>query len=82
MTKKSDKTAKRKKLKLPKEFGGVKIPKDVRKEGNRLIAAATALITTQAAAAMLQAATRVRFEPGPGPERRNRDERNGCGVER
>lgn len=77
MAKKSDKTAKRKKLKLPKEIGGVKIPKDVRKEGNRLIEAATALLTTQAAAAMLKAATQVRFEPGP---RRDRDARNG--VER
>jgi hypothetical protein len=77
-----DGKAKRKKMKLPKEIGGIKLPKELRKEGNRLISAATALITTQAAAAMIDAASRIRFERGPRRPRSDWDAEEERGVER
>ncbi len=64
------KAKKQKKIKIPKEVGGVKIPKEVRKEGEKLIAAATALVRTGAAGAMLKAAmTNVNVNSWPKPPR-------------
>ena len=51
--------AKKVKLKMPKDIGGVKIPKELRREGDKLIDAIRFAITSQATAAAFNALTRL-----------------------
>ena len=55
---KGGKKAKVKKLKIPKQIGGIKIPKELRREGNSLIDALKGLIATEIAAGAITAITR------------------------
>lgn len=51
------------KLKVPKEIGGVKIPKELRREGDKLIDAIRFAITSQATAAAFTALARLNTKP-------------------
>jgi hypothetical protein len=55
---KTDKAGKTKKLKIPKKVGGIKIPKELRREGNSLIEALKGLIATEIAAGAITAIAR------------------------
>ena len=60
-TKKAPKGGKKpkiKKLKIPRKVGGIKIPKELRREGNSLIEALKGLIATEIAAGAIAALTR------------------------
>jgi hypothetical protein len=57
---------KKMKFKVPKDIGGVKIPKELRREGDKLIEAIRFAITSQATAAAFTALSRL-------TETRNRD---------
>ena len=56
--KKARKAAKPKKLKIPKKVGNIKIPKELRREGNGLIDALKGLLATEIAAAAITAVIR------------------------
>lgn len=68
-SKKAAKTAKAKgsarkmKFKVPKDIGGVKIPKELRREGDKLIDAIRFAITSQATAAAFTALSRLNTKP-------------------
>ena len=63
---KRGKDAKTAKLKVPKQVGGVKIPKALRREGDKLIDALKGLIATEIAAAAITALARSpRRKPPP-----------------
>lgn len=69
--KKESKTAKPKKGKLPKEIAGIKIPKELRKTGEALIATANSpagrsLLISGATAVMATMASRMRSAGQPG----------------
>ena len=51
------------KFKVPKDIGGVKIPKELRREGNKLIEAIRFAITSQATAAAFTALSRLNTNP-------------------
>ena len=55
---KTDKAGKTKKLKIPKKVGSIKIPKELRREGNGLIDALKGLLATEIAAAAITAIAR------------------------
>lgn len=55
---KGSKAAKVKKLKIPKKVGSIKIPKELRREGNGLIEALKGLLATEIAAAAITAIAR------------------------
>lgn len=57
-SKKSRKAGKGKKLKIPKKVGNIKIPKELRREGNGLIDALKGLLATEIAAAAITALAR------------------------
>jgi hypothetical protein len=58
------KTADKKmKFKVPKDIGGVKIPKELRREGDKLIDAIRFAITSQATAAAFTALSRLNTNP-------------------
>lgn len=57
-SKKARKGATTKKLKIPKRVGSIKIPKELRREGNGLIAALKGLLATEIAAAAITALAR------------------------
>ena len=52
---KAEKASKPKKLKIPKKVGSIKIPKELRREGNGLIDALKGLLATEIAAAAITA---------------------------
>lgn len=54
---------KKMKLKVPKDIGGVKIPKELRREGDKLIEAIRFAITSQATAAAFTALSRLNTNP-------------------
>jgi len=54
---------KKMKFKVPKDVGGVKIPKELRREGDKLIEAIRFAITSQATAAAFTALTRLNTNP-------------------
>lgn len=56
--KKARKGAKAKKLKIPKKVGSIKIPRELRREGNGLIDALKGLLATEIAAAAITAIAR------------------------
>jgi hypothetical protein len=62
---------KKMKFKVPKDIGGVKIPKELRREGDKLIEAIRFAITSQATAAAFTALSRLNTNP-------NRDRDRGC----
>jgi hypothetical protein len=51
------------KFKVPKDIGGVKIPKELRREGDKLIEAIRFAITSQATAAAFTALSRLNTNP-------------------
>ena len=51
------------KFKVPKDIGGVKIPKELRREGDKLIEAIRFAITSQATAAAFTALSRLNTSP-------------------
>lgn len=51
------------KFKMPKDVGGVKIPKELRQEGDNLIEAIRFAITSQATAAAFTALSRLKTRP-------------------
>jgi hypothetical protein len=51
------------KFKMPKDVGGVKIPKELRQEGDKLIEAIRFAITSQATAAAFTALSRLNTRP-------------------
>jgi hypothetical protein len=55
---KGGKAAKVKKLKIPKKVGSIKIPRELRREGNGLIDALKGLLATEIAAAAITAIAR------------------------
>lgn len=55
---KTGKKAKPKTLKIPKRVGNIKIPKELRREGNGLIDALKGLLATEIAAAAITAIVR------------------------
>ena len=55
---KGGKKAKAKTLKIPKRVGNIKIPKELRREGNGLIDALKGLLATEIAAAAITAIVR------------------------
>ncbi len=57
-SKKARKGGKAKTLKIPKKVGNVKIPKELRREGNGLIDALKGLLATEIAAAAITALAR------------------------
>lgn len=62
---KADKASKPKKLKIPKKVGSIKIPKELRREGNGLLEALKGLLATEIAAAAITAIARSpRRRPG------------------
>ena len=54
---------KKMKFKVPKDIGGVKIPKELRQEGDKLIEAIRFAITSQATAAAFTALSRLNTKP-------------------
>lgn len=56
---KSKAADKKAKFKIPKDVGGVKIPKELRREGDKLIEAIRFAITSQATAAAFTALSRL-----------------------
>jgi hypothetical protein len=54
---------KKMKFKVPKDIGGVKIPKELRREGDKLIEAIRFAITSQATAAAFTALSRLNTNP-------------------
>jgi hypothetical protein len=56
-------TDKKVKFKVPKDIGGVKIPKELRREGDKLIEAIRFAITSQATAAAFTALSRLNTNP-------------------
>ena len=54
---------KKMKFKVPKDIGGVKIPKELRREGDKLIEAIRFAITSQATAAAFTALSRLNTKP-------------------
>ena len=52
----------KRKFKIPKEIGGVKIPKELRKESEKLIEAVKGLVTAQATAAAFNALSRIKVD--------------------
>ena len=59
---KAAKADKATKFKIPKEIGGVKIPKELRKEGEKLIEAVKGLVSAQATAAAFNALSRIKVD--------------------
>lgn len=57
--KKAKKPDKQAKFKIPKDIGGVKIPKELRDEGHKLFEALRGAITAQATAAAFTALSRL-----------------------
>ena len=57
-SKKARKGDKTRKLKIPKRVGSIKIPKELRREGNSLIDALKGLLATEIAAAAITALAR------------------------
>ena len=55
---KGEKAAKPKKLKIPKRVGSIKIPRELRREGDGLIDALKGLLATEIAAAAITALAR------------------------
>jgi hypothetical protein len=51
------------KFKVPKDIGGVKIPKELRREGDKLIEAIRFAVTSQATAAAFTALSRLNTNP-------------------
>lgn len=62
---KAGKSANPKKIKIPKEVGGFKIPKELRQEGEKLIEALKGALSAQATAAAFNAISRVKFDIDP-----------------
>lgn len=58
-TRKGEKSFRAKTLKIPKKVGNVKIPKELRREGNGLIDALKGLLATEIAAAAITALARA-----------------------
>ena len=56
-------SGKKMKFKVPKDIGGVKIPKALRQEGDKLIEAIRFAITSQATAAAFTALSRLNTNP-------------------
>ena len=54
---------KKMKFKVPKDIGGIKIPKELRREGDKLIEAIRFAITSQATAAAFTALSRLNTKP-------------------
>ena len=62
---KAEKASRPKKLKITKKVGSIKIPKELRREGNGLIDALNGLLATEIAAAAITAIARSpRRRPG------------------
>jgi hypothetical protein len=56
-------SGKKMKFKVPKDIGGVKIPKELRQEGDKLIEAIRFAIASQATAAAFTALSRLNTNP-------------------
>lgn len=69
--KRAKKAEKQAKFKIPKDIGGVKIPKELRDEGHKLFEALRGAITAQATAAAFTALSRLN-------QNRRHDRRDNC----